>query len=148
VYQEVVLREEASESPQPGEYLERFPQFADRLARLFEVHEALGSAALLPTGPLSTVRPGAVATRVAPARGRGGPRPWPGVPGYEILGVLGRGGHGVVYQARQASLQRVVALKVLLTDAETSPEKLARFRTEAEAAARLQHPNVVQIHEV
>jgi WD40 repeat protein len=70
------------------------------------------------------------------------------VPGYEILGVLGRGGMGVVYQVRQVALNRVVALKMILTGAHAAPEVRQRFRREAEAVARLQHPNIVQIHEV
>jgi serine/threonine protein kinase len=70
------------------------------------------------------------------------------VPGYEVLRVLGRGGMGVVYLARQSRLQRLVALKMILAGGHAGDEQLARFRTEGEAAARLQHPNVVQIHEV
>jgi serine/threonine protein kinase len=72
----------------------------------------------------------------------------PIVPGYEILGELGRGGMGIVYQARQVALQRSVALKMVLNGAHADPKELARFRAEAAVIARLQHPNIVQIYDV
>jgi serine/threonine protein kinase/Flp pilus assembly protein TadD len=69
------------------------------------------------------------------------------IPGYEILDVLGKGGMGIVYKARQVHLKRVVALK-MIRSVEANPEELARFQAEAEAVAALHHANIVQIYEV
>jgi Protein kinase domain/WD domain, G-beta repeat len=71
----------------------------------------------------------------------------PVVPGYEILRELGRGGMGVVYQARQVAANRV-ALKVMVAGRHAGEAERARFRTEVEAVARLRHPGIVRIHEV
>jgi tRNA A-37 threonylcarbamoyl transferase component Bud32 len=83
----------------------------------------------------------------ASRRGRSTPG-LPVVPGYEILGELGKGGMGVVYKARQSDLDRHCALKMILASEQTADETLARFHTEAEAIARLQHPNIVQVFQV
>jgi serine/threonine-protein kinase len=72
---------------------------------------------------------------------------WPVIPGHELLAVIDQGGMGIIYRARHVRLKRLVALKMTL-GVRAGPQQLARFRTEAEAVARLQHPNIVQIYDV
>ncbi|HRZ36679.1 MAG TPA: protein kinase [Candidatus Paceibacterota bacterium] len=67
---------------------------------------------------------------------------------YELLEEIGRGSMGVVFKARQVSLNRLVAVKMLLHGDFSTEESVRRFHTEAEAAASLQHPNIVAIHEI
>lgn len=77
------------------------------------------------------------------------PRPAgpPHLPGFEILGELGQGGMGVVYKARQVALDRLVAIKMILSGMYARPQEVARFETEAGAVAHLHHPNIVQIYQ-
>jgi serine/threonine protein kinase len=109
---------------------------------LFEVHRTLESGHLFE----STPTPRALQD-TSPPDGTAGVGPSP-VAGYEFLTEVGRGGMGVVYKARQLSLNRIVAIKRLRDEAFAGPEQLGRFHIEAAAIARLQHPNIVQIHEV
>jgi formylglycine-generating enzyme required for sulfatase activity/tRNA A-37 threonylcarbamoyl transferase component Bud32 len=87
---------------------------------------------------------GAVATDLA----SGESREYPDVPGYEILGILGHGGMGVVYRARQLKANRLVALKMIRAVEHATPQDRLRFQIETEAVARLQHPHIVQLYEV
>jgi WD40 repeat protein/tRNA A-37 threonylcarbamoyl transferase component Bud32 len=140
VYQEFLLREEMGETPTAEEYQQRFPQLAQQLAQQIEFHQALEP----PEGPDSSKSP----TVATPADAKPTAEGWPDIPGYAITAELGRGGMGVVYQARQWGLNRQVALKMILDGTRASPEERVRFHAEAEAVAQLQHPHIVQIYDV
>src|SRR5262245_16122548 len=72
----------------------------------------------------------------------------PEIPNYQILDVLGSGGAGIVYRARQVSMDRIVAIKILAPHLAKDPNYLDRFFREARAAARLAHPNLIVAHDV
>ncbi len=88
------------------------------------------------------------AQEVPPAGGESGRECWPSVAGYEVLEKLGEGGMGVVYKARHRGLNRLVALKMIRGGGHARAEEFARFRIEAEAVARLDHPNIIQIYDI
>ncbi|HSQ54843.1 MAG TPA: serine/threonine-protein kinase, partial [Gemmata sp.] len=112
---------------------------------------------LLESGPAAEVPPPGPPTDYLPPAPQTLRGPWSSptnfpvsvcIPGYELLGELGRGGMGVVFKAKHVGLNRLVALKVMLNGLFASAAEKARFRLEAESVARLHHPNVVQVYDV
>ncbi len=126
---------QAGESPDRDELLQRCPE----LAPVLDCFDALESVAVPAEHTLQPMPQESSPAAPAFAEPFGD---------YELIEEIGRGGMGVVYKARQRSLDRVVAVKMILAGHLASAEHVRRFLDEARAAARLQHPNVVPIHEV
>ena len=152
IYSELLLREEAGEHPAADEFVARFPALADEIRRQFAIHAALSAGDEWQTQPALasdfTAAESSPASDFAAAESSPTPGPLalPVVPEYELLSEIGRGGMGVVYKARDLQLKRIVALKMMRDRSLADATVLARFQTEAEAVARLQHPNIVQIY--
>jgi WD40 repeat protein len=137
-------------APKRETLLAQHPEHADGLAEFFAEQDELErwAAPLLDIASSDCRTPGpgqATAQAVLPES--------PAEPGlsfgdYELLEVLGKGGMGIVYRARQRSLQRLVALKMVRPGVLETPAELERFRQEAETVAHLDHPNIVPVHEV
>ncbi|MGC3971083.1 MAG: serine/threonine-protein kinase [Pirellulales bacterium] len=132
---------EAGRNPSREELIAQYPAHEDELTRFFADFDRIdrGAASLRVSGSHTTVFVGEKQTTLPTVRYFGD---------YELLEVIARGGMGVVYKARQVSLARLVALKMLLKGEHASSKDAARFQTEAEAAAAIDHPNIVPIYEI
>jgi WD40 repeat protein len=130
------LRCRRDPSYDPADYLCRFPEHAALIENL------AGECAAVAT----TIHP--VAPPVQQSAAEAAAPETTELPGYELLGELGRGGMGIVYKARQVRLNRLVAVKMILHAEYTSAEERRRFVAEAQALGHLQHPHIVQIHDV
>jgi serine/threonine protein kinase len=148
---DVAYRRRLGEQPGFGDYMMELPGEEEAVRAAFETDTPAASAAAgdvptrvrAPQVPHGPTQSATFDTDKAPDS-----REAPAIKGYEILGELGKGGMGIVYKARQLALNRIVALKMIRVDAHAGEHIRARFRTEAEAVARVQHANIVQIYEV
>jgi serine/threonine protein kinase/Flp pilus assembly protein TadD len=145
VYSEILVREGLGGAVGEEEYLQRFPQYQARIRRQFVVHRAVEENSVVSSLSEKLTVPVSAEARPDQSREQEG---WPSIPGYQIEALLGQGGMGIVYRVRQFRLNRVVALKMILASHYVRPNALARFLGEAESIARIQHANIVQIHEV
>ena len=148
VVRQILDATEDGRIPDLKEHVQRYPQFAEELRELFadisEDRDCDETVAVqgdrLPPAPGSTHGdPPPTGTGPAPAQQLGD---------YELIEEIARGGMGIVFKARQRSLNRIVAVKVILSGSLASEEEVARFQTEAASAARLRHPGIVAVYEV
>jgi hypothetical protein len=126
------------------EYRQRFPDLADAWSAPRSASRPNQDATMVHDGPGGVE--GVTRSR-ASAPGPASASPGTTPPGYVLLGELGRGAMGVVYQAQDVQLKRIVAIKQLLVGGQASADQRARFRTEAEAVAKLAHPHIVQVYQ-
>jgi serine/threonine-protein kinase len=139
VLEEMAQAMRQGKEPVLAEYQARYPDCAQELRELWPAIVVAEQAG----------HDFADRTFISPPRRRAGETPLPASFGdFEILDFLGRGGMGAVYKARQRSTNRVVALKMMLSGEWASPEMLSRFRAEAAAVSRLDHPHIVPIYSV
>ncbi len=153
IYSEVLLREGLGEVPSESEYLLRFPQVADGIRRQFQVHRALTAditdEAVRGTGEYQATIDEAI--RSAPPARRSADLPaehLPNIVGFDIMGIAGRGGNGAVYRAMDTALKRIVAVKQLDKSWSSDSLRSRQLLREAEAAAALVHPNIVQVFQI
>jgi eukaryotic-like serine/threonine-protein kinase len=152
IHREFMLREALGEVPDLEEYVSRFPRFAESIEVQVAFHHALDAVAGQSDGPeegQDREKWAARATPRKPIEGRGPVAAnYPVIAGYEIIRELGFGGMAVVYEAYQIALKRRVAIKLSREGPGPDHDHLVRFQAEAQAAASLHHPNIVEIYEI
>ncbi len=142
---------EAGETSDRQALLARHPDLAHELAAFFADHDRMHELAAPMRPAEEAISEPAEAPTLAPERSSGSNAPLDTIRyfgDYELLEEIARGGMGVVYKARQVSANRLVAVKLILAGQLSSAGEVRRFRTEAEAAASLDHPHIVPIFEV
>jgi WD40 repeat protein len=140
------LREQGKH-PDRQKVLERYPHLAGQLREFFAGEDDLEKRTATLRHLQSDPSEETVALRSADER-TPGVGAWPRIDDYQIEGEIARGGMGVVYRARQISLNRMVALKMVLAGELAGAQEKQRFQAEAEAAAALDHPHIVPIYHV
>lgn len=145
IYAEILLREQRGENPSKEEYVSRFPNLSDSIERQFQIHRALEPSdqpkVLTDEGGKTLEENAAFSSMTINP---------PTIPGFELQELLGRGGSGVAWRARDIKLERIVAIKFLLDNenADSGRAKNERLSREATAAAKMLHPSIVQVHQV
>lgn len=145
---ELEFRTARGEEVTPEEYHARFPDEEHIVRSVFGCQPSTDGTNAVPSHR-TPAKPGTLETYSIDSAVRQRVRAKAvAIPGYQILEELGHGGMGVVFKARQVRANRLVALKMILSGELARVEDIARFKTEAEALAQLQHPNIVQIYDV